>query len=262
MLYFPQLASGAVGQFPVVKNVVQRTITNVLPDGSTVKYADPGAPLVQWQLQFQGLADSEVAMLQQFFAACEGQLNAFTFTDPLSNLLLWSEDLTQPEWEASTLLQFSTGVTDPNGGTSATQITNPTGADLTVQQTIAAPGWYWYVFSAYVQGQAGVNISLLRQAGGISSPSVYAMGSAWQRISLSGQTSTTGETVTVGVTIPAGQSVTVFGFQLEPQPMASPYKPSYETGGVYTDAHFGSDTFTVTTSAPDQNQCKLTITAH
>lgn len=262
MLYFPQLASGAVGQFPVVKNVIQRTITNVLPDGSTVKYADPGAPMVQWQLQFQGLADSEIAMLQQFFAACEGQLNAFTFTDPLSNLLLWSEDLTQPAWEASTLLQFSTGVPDANGGMSATQITNPTGADLAVQQTIAAPGWYWYAFSAYVQSLTGVNISLLRQAGDISSPNAYATGSSWQRVTLSGQTSTTAESVTVGIMIPAGQSVIVFGFQLEPQPTASPYKPSYETGGVYTDAHFGSDKFAVTTSAPNQNQCKLTITAH
>lgn len=262
MLYFPQLVSGAVGQFPVIKNVIQRTITNVLPDGSTVKYADPGAPLVQWQLQYQGLADSEIGTLQQFFAVCEGQLNVFTFTDPLSNLLLWSEDLTQPEWQASTLLQFSTGAPDPNGGTSATQVTNPTGADMTVQQTIAAPGWYCYALSVYVQSQTGANISLLRQAGGIASPSVYATGSAWQRISLSGQTSTTGETVTAGITIPAGQSVTVFGFQLEPQPIASAYKSSYETGGVYTDAHFADDGFTVTTSAPNQNQCKLTITAH
>ena len=262
MLYFPQLASGAVGQYPVSKNLVQRTITNTLPDGSVVKYADPGAPFVQWNLQFQGLADSEAALLQQFFATCEGQLNAFTFTDPLSNLLLWSEDLTQPAWQASTLLQFIASASDPNGGTSATQITNPTGADLTIQQTISAPGWYSYAFSVYVQSQAGVTVTLLRQTGGVSSTSLCTAGPAWQRASLIGQTNTIAATVTVGVTIPAGQSVTVFGFQLEPQPAVSPYKPSYETGGVYANAHFSGDTLAVTTTAPNRNQCTLTITAH
>jgi hypothetical protein len=262
MLHFPQFASGAVGQYPVSKSLVQRTITNTLPDGSTVKYADPGAPFVHWNLQFEGLSDSEAALLQQFFAICEGQLNAFTFTDPLGNLLVWSEDLTQPAWQASTLLQFVTGAPDPNGGTSATQITNPTGADLTVQQTIGAPGWYSYCFSAYVQSQSGVTVSLVRQAGGISNTNPYPAGSLWQRVTLIGQTSTTAETVTVGITIPAGQSVTVFGLQLEPQAGASPYKPSFETGGVYTKAHFSGDTLAVTTTAPNRNQCSLTITAH
>ncbi|HLN01684.1 MAG TPA: hypothetical protein VK335_20515 [Bryobacteraceae bacterium] len=244
------------------KSLVQRTITNTLPDGSTVKYADPGAPFMQWNLQFQGLSDSEAALLQQFFAICEGQLNAFTFTDPLGNLLVWSEDFTQPAWQTSTLLQFVTGAADPNGGTSATQVTNPTGADLTVQQTIRAPGWYSYCFSAYVQSQSGVTVCLLREAGGISNTSLYTAGVSWQRVTLMGQTSTTAETVTVGITIPAGQSVTMFGFQLEPQPGVSPYKPSYETGGVYTNAHFSGDTLAVTTTAPDRNQCTLTITAH
>jgi len=262
MLYFPQLVSGAVGQYPVSKNLIQRTITNTLPDGSVVKYADPGAPFVQWTLQFQGLADSEVALLQQFFVTCEGQLSAFTFTDPLGNLLLWSEDLTQPSWEKSTLLQLTTGASDPNGGTSATLITNPTGADLSVQQSISAPGWYCYCFSAYLQSQTPVNVSLERQTGGITSTSQCTTGGSWQRASLSGQTNTTADTVTVGVTVPAGKAVSVFGFQLEAQPAMSPYKPSFETGGVYTNAHFSGDALAVTTMAPNRNQCTLAITAH
>lgn len=262
MLYFPQLASGAVGQYPVSKNVIQRTITNTLPDGSVIKYADPGAPFVQWTLQYQGLADSEIALLQQFFATCEGQLNAFTFTDPLGNLLLWSEDLTQPAWQGSTLLRLATGAVDPNGGTAATQVTNPTGADITIQQMISAPGWYSYALSVYVQSQTGANVGLVRQTGGISITNLCSAGDAWQRASLIGQTSTTADTVTVGITIPAGQSVTVFGFQLEAQPAMSPYKPNYETGGLYTNAHFSGDAFAVTTTAPNRNQCTLTITAH
>ncbi len=262
MLYFPQLTSGALGQYPVSKTVSQRAITNTLSDGHAVRYADPGAGVVQWELQYQGLADSEVTSLSEFFAACEGQLHAFTFADPLGNLLLWSEDLTQTEWQVDASLELTTGLADPNGGASATELTNPTGEDLTVKQTIASPGWYNYAFSVYVQGQPGKSVSLLRKAGGITSANAYPAGSTWQRITLSGQTDTTGESVAAGITIPAGQSARVFGFQLEPQPAASPYKPSYETNGIYTNAHFASDTFAVTTSGPNRNQCTLSIMAH
>lgn len=262
MLYFPQLASGAVGQYPVSKHLIQRTITNTLPNGSVIKYADPCAPSVQWNLPFQGLSDSEIALLQQFFETCEGQLNAFTFADPLSNLLLWSEDLTQPAWERSALIQLAPGVSDPNGGTSAIRVTNPTGVDLTIQQSISAPGWYCYTFSFYVQSQTALNVSLERQTGGIANTSVYTSTTAWQRASLTGQTNTTADVVTVGVTLPAGQSVTMFGFQLEAQPAVSPYKPNYEKSGIYNNAHFSGDTLGVTTTAPNRNQCTLTITAH
>src|ERR1700686_2467421 len=118
MLYFPQLTSGATGHYPISKRSVQRTIVNQMPDGRTVKHADSGASLLQWHLQSQDLADTELAVLQQFFADCEGQLNAFTFADPLGNLLSWSEALSEPAWQASSLLQISGGVADPNGGTS------------------------------------------------------------------------------------------------------------------------------------------------
>lgn len=262
MLYFPQLPSGAVAQYPATKNTTQRTIVNTLPDGSTVKYVDSGASSVAWQLQFQSLADSEVAVLQEFFASCEGQLNAFTFADPTGNLLAWSEDLTQPAWQASTLLQIVGGISDPTGGTSATQVTNPTGADLTVLQTVNAPGWYCYCFSVYVQSQSGVNVTLQRQAGGSSSATSFPTENSWQRIQLSGQTQTTANSVTVGITIPTGQTIDVFGFQLEPQPAASAYKSSYSTGDVYANAHFTTDTLAVTTSAPNCNQCTLSVAAY
>jgi hypothetical protein len=66
MPYFPQLSSGATGQYPVQKRRTERTIINQLPDGHTVKFADAGAEQVEWQLTFQDLTDSEIAGLQQF----------------------------------------------------------------------------------------------------------------------------------------------------------------------------------------------------
>src|ERR1700682_5142421 len=165
MLYFPQLSSGATGQYPINKRRSQRTIVNHLPDGHVIKFSDPGATFVQWQLSFHDLSDSEIATLQQFFTACEGQLNRFTFLDPAGNLLAWSSDLSQSVWQASTLLQITGGIADPNGGSAAIRITNPSASELTLQQGINAPGWFTYCFSGYVRSQSVATISLSRQAG-------------------------------------------------------------------------------------------------
>jgi hypothetical protein len=261
MPYFPQLPSGATGQYPIQKRRIERTVINQLPDGHAVKFADAGAEQAAWQLTFQDLTDSEIANLQQFFSACEGQLHGFTFLDPLGNLLVWSEGLNQPAWEASTLLQLTARIDDPNGGTGATRIVNPTGSDLGVQQSVNAPGGLVYCFSVYVRSQNGVSISLFRQTIDASDSHSYVAQATWSRISLSGSLSTAAGSVTVGITVPAGQSVDVYGFQLEPQPAASPYKSSFSASGVYANAHFNQDAFTVTTTGPNRNQCTLTVSA-
>ena len=261
MLAFPQLLSGAVAQFPIKKHCTQRTIVNTLTDGHMVKLADTGATLSQWQLMYQNLGDAEIDILQQFFATCEGQLNAFTFLDPLSNLLAWSETLNQGVWEASTLLQMTAGIADPTGGTAATRLTNPTGADLTLQQTINAPGWFSYCFSLYVRSQGSTGAALFLQGGTASINRSYALGTDWNRIAISGKLTTTTGTLSAGIVIPAGQSVDVFGLQLEPQPAASTYKRSLSASGVYANAHFRDDAFAYTTSAPNSHACVLTIMA-
>ena len=261
MLYFPQLQSGATGQYPIKKRRIERTIVNQLPDGRTVKFADSGAEAVQWRLSYQGLADAEIDALRQFFSSCEGELNVFTFLDPLGNLLAWSEDLSQAGWQVSGLLQVSSGIDDPNGGTNASRVMNPTGSDLTVQQTLNVPGWFTYSFSLYVRGQGGGDASLFRQAGAASDNGSYVLQPNWNRISLGGSLNTTQESVAVGIVIPAGQVVDVFGFQLEPQPVPSAYKQSFSASGVYPNAHFNADTFPVTTTGPNRNQCTVTIAA-
>src|SRR5579872_845441 len=186
MLYFPQLWSGATGQYPISKTGVQRTIVSAAPDGHGFKLADSGAAQVQWQLQYQSLTDAEIDALEQFFLACEGQLNAFKFADPVGNLLAWSEALAQPVWETTTLLQVTGGIPDPNGGTLASRLTNPTGTDLTLEQAVNAPGWYFYCFSVYVRSQTGTGVSLVRTAGTATNSRSYATQAAWGRISSGG----------------------------------------------------------------------------
>jgi len=259
MAHFPQMSSAATGQYPIHKRRIERTIINQLPDGHTVKFADAGAQQIDWQLTFQDLTDSEIAALQQFFLACEGQLNGFTFLDPLDNLLVWSEALNEAAWEASTLLQLTPGIDDPTGGANATRVVNPTGSDLSVQQSVSAPGELVYCFSAFIRSQNGVPISLFRQTADASDSRSYTARAMWNRISLSGSLSTAANSITAGITVPAGKSVDVYGFQLEPQPAASPYKWTLSSGGVYSNAHFSQDALTVTTTGPNRNQCTLTV---
>jgi len=262
MLYFPQLSSGATGQYPIRKRAISRTIVNRAPDGRTIKYPDAGATLLEWQLTFQDLHDSEIDALQQFFAACEGRLNAFTFLNPVDNLLAWSEALDQPAWEASTLLQLTAGISDPKGGSAATRVTNPTASDLTLQQAINAPGWFSYCFSVYVRGQIANSVSLYLGAGAANVNGARQVQPNWSRIALSGKQNTTAESTAAGIIVPAGQSLDIFGLQLEPQPAASPYKRTFSADGVYASAHFSEDTLDVTTTAPNHHSCTLTITAH
>ena len=261
MLYFPQLLSGATAQYPIQKRSIKRTIVNQTPGGRVVKFSDSGAAYQEWQLAYHDLDDSDVAVFQQFIMACEGQLNGFTFLDPTGNLLAWSGAMEQPVWEASSLLQItSTGIDDPLGGLAAARITNPTGLDLAIQQTINAAGWFTYCFSVYVRGQVGLSITVSLTTGTALVNRAYVAQTDWNRITLRGKLTTTAETITAGLTIPAGQSVEVFGPQLEAQPSASPYKQTFSESGVYPNVHLREDIFSFTTTGTNRHNCTLNVT--
>src|SRR5579871_5110583 len=109
MLIYPQLASGALSQFPIKRQRRLRTVTNLAADGSSVKLADTHGAYVEWNLEYAGLTDAELGSLEQFFAAAEGSLNAFTFLDPTDNLLAWSNELTNAAFVKGTLLTLTGG---------------------------------------------------------------------------------------------------------------------------------------------------------
>src|SRR5258708_40136216 len=110
MLYYPQLSTGAVSQFPMTRRTPVPSISNLLPSGDTIRMSDPGAAVVRWRLRYSNLADEEWAPLDQLFEAAQGRLATFTFLDPMDNLLMWSEDWTRPVWSSDPLLQVSAGV--------------------------------------------------------------------------------------------------------------------------------------------------------
>src|ERR1039458_4177701 len=116
MLLYPQLAPGARSQFPVQRRHRLRTLVNTAADSTAIKLADPGAETVEWQLNYAALSDAELAALLQFFSAAEGTLNSFTFLDPAANLFAWSNDLSNPVWDAGPFLSSTGEQADPVGG--------------------------------------------------------------------------------------------------------------------------------------------------
>jgi hypothetical protein len=248
---YPQLTTAAYSQFPLRKQRRTRTVTNMAADGSSIKLADPNGAVTEWQLQYEGLSDTELSNLQQFFAATEGSLNGFTFLDPAGNLLAWSEDLTNAVWEAGSFLAIAGGVTDPLGGINAFNLTNSGEGVQSVTQTLNVPAGYIYSLSVYVQAAQPTTVTLLLG----SNSAQRTGGPSWTRISVTGSGDPTAASILFGVELPPGV-IGVFGPQVEVQAEPSAYQKS-TTGGVYQDARFGDDTFSFATT--DVNKHSVTV---
>src|SRR5580658_6320488 len=194
---YPQLTTGAYSQFPLRKQRRTRTVTNMAADGSSIKLADPNGALTEWQLRYEGLSDTELSNLQQFFAAAEGSLNGFTFLDPAGNLLAWSEDLTNAVWKAGPFLASAAGVTDPFGESRAFHLTNSGEGAQSITQTLNVPTGYIYTLSVYVQATQPTTVTLL--LGSISFQTTA--GPTWTRISVTGSGDPTAASIVFGIEI-------------------------------------------------------------
>ena len=98
MLYYPQLTTGSIAQYPITRRNIRRTVVNALADGTQITMGDSGAAAVNWTLRYSHLTAIELNALQQLFASTYGRWQTFTFLDPTDNLLNWSEDLSQADW--------------------------------------------------------------------------------------------------------------------------------------------------------------------
>ncbi len=261
MAYFPQLVTGAAGQFPAKRRTVRRTVVNEAADGRVLKLTDAAASAVEWDLELKGLTDAEWGAIEMLFEAVEGRLGTFAFLDPFDNLLKWSEDLTASVWAAGLGLALTAGVADPFGGTGATSVANTGAGAAAVSQSINAPGWYSYAVSVYARSAAATQVTLYQSAGGDLASHTFDIGPVWRRIEYGAQFANSEENVQFGAGVPAGSTVELFGFQAEPQVRASGYKKTTSRSGIYANATFAEDTLARTTSGLNNNSCSLRIRA-
>jgi hypothetical protein len=258
-LSFPQLSSGALAQYPIRRRTTLRTIKNILADGSMILLPDPGAGQLSWQLSYSDLRAADMNALQDHFQACAGPLRSFIFLDPTENLLTYSADLTGPSWITPAGVTIESGLPDPLGGAAAFRIINGGSATQEIVQTLTAPVNYQYCLSVYATSTGGGTCSLARSGTAVQQLSVYQVKSNWSRIFSSGRLNDTGTDLSVAISLAAGQSISLFGPQLEPQIAPSRFRPTYSRAGVYTSAHWAVQELVFTADAPNLFSTSFTI---
>ena len=261
MRHFPQLSTGALAQFPLTAIRRTRTVMNEAADGSIATLADASADRITWTLHYVGLSDVEVAALESLFVDVRGRKDTFVFLDPTSNLLRWSEDLAQPVWSADPMLAVSR--VDDAGwiGAATFAIVNAGQSEQRIAQELPASGDLHYCLSFYARSAAPVQIAAETAAAGAKVSSICRVRSEWQRFSASGRAAQKTDAVRYSIIIPAGASVEATGIQVEAQPTASSYKPTYSRGGVYGEARFADDELRIRTDGVNNHSTTVRVTA-
>jgi hypothetical protein len=261
MLVFPQLVTGASSLYPLKKVHMARTVINVLGDGARVAYQDADAPTVEWNLDLKGLSRVEADRIDVLFAAVSGQWGLFTFLDPAGNLLAYSEEFGNTVWTNGPLIQLVAGITDPNGGTAATRVTNSGQAGQLVAQVLEVPGDFQYSISVWARTQGGSKASLSASTAGASASLQIAPSGTWRRFSMPISLNQQTANVTFGVQLDPGAQVDLFGMQVEAQIGPSDYKRTGEGGGVYSRARFLSDSLSIRAQGTDSYDAVVRIFA-
>jgi len=254
MSFFPQIGTGSIAQFPVGRSRRWRSIVNQMEDGEVIMLPDATAGQIQWKLSYQDLVASEVQSLSNLFSASQGEFAAFTFIDPLANLLGWSESLSQSAWQAG-LLQTAAGVTDPLGTLRASSVTNPSPGTQALQQSLGVSGDYVACFSVYLRSNTAGTVTLQRDGTALA----VAVSSAWQRVFVNGKGVSGDGQSTFSLALPAGLTIDVWGLQVEAQPYASAYKLTSAALGIYEETYFGGDELTITSTDVGFSSCEITL---
>src|SRR4051794_19790434 len=213
MIVYPQLATGALVQYPFRKTYLRRTIVNSRLDGTLEKLADSGAAYVRWTLAYRGLTDTEWEQLDQLFHYAEGRLRTFVFLDPFDNLLKFSDDLSQGTWSRDPNIDVGSTTTDPLGGAAAQSVSNQSAVIGRVHQTVSAPGSLRYCFSFFMRSVGRTAVTGYISAGSETQVTEAFADERWQRLECSFQMSSDSDTVQFGLELNPNTSIEVFGFQ-------------------------------------------------
>ncbi|MEZ5353026.1 MAG: hypothetical protein R2762_10355 [Bryobacteraceae bacterium] len=259
MLYFPQLTTLTVAQYPVNKERSARTILNETIEGRITIFQDFSSLPVRWDLSFTGLTQAERSALEDLFAQSEGRLRPFVFADPLRNLLARSEELDQAPWQSDPLLQLTPGLADPTGGNRAVRVLNIGAGLQSLGQSIELPGDYYCSFSIHVRAASPATIELARLAGSERQSSMVEAGPAWRRVQFGSKLVSSAAPTRFEVTVASGESIELFGAQVDAQPSPGSYSRTAAASGIHTKARFAQDQLVVMADSVDSFSARVTI---
>ena len=248
MNWFPQIGAGSVAQFPVTRSRTWRAIANTLESGQRTTLPDAPAGQIQWKLSYQDLTTVEVQRLVDLFATSQGEFGAFSFIDPLANLLGWSGDLAQTAWQVG-LLQTVLGTEG------ASSVTNPSPGTQTLLQTLGVPGNYVACFSAYLRSDTPGTATLQRDGTQVT----VHVGSMWQRAYVNGLGTSSAAQSSFSIGLSAGQTIYIRGLQVEAQPYPSAYKQTSAALGIYEETYFGNDELKITSTGVGLSSCAISL---
>lgn len=254
MNWCPQIGGGSIAQFPVRRRRTWHSIANDLENGERISLPDLPSGRIEWRLSYRDLSDEEAASLRTLFIASKGSFNAFAFADPLANLLAWSEDLTQPDWQAG-LLNLVSGAGDPEGTQKAWTISNSSPGTQSLSHAVGIPGEYVACFSAWIRSATAGQVTLQRDA----VQAVSTIGPAWKQVFVSGAGIAGASHSVASLALAAGQTLDVWGLQFEAQPYSSQYKPTAEVTGIYPETYFAKDELTMTSTGAGLTDCEITL---
>lgn len=258
MLVYPQLTTGATVEYPLDKQRYFRVIDSKMEDGSLVKAFDAKGTYLRWVLRYRDLSDQEAQALEAFFAEAQGKSFSFAFLDPTANLLAWTEDFSQPNWQA-TGLTFENGVTDPLGTTRATRVHFLTGPTAQLAQISPIPGLVHACFSVYLRADTPCDVTLTRSAGTQSSTAVVTATPDWRRHQITGFFPGTADDSVFQISAAATAVIDIFGPQVEAQINPSPYIISTARSGVYQNARFDMKQMDINVAGFNRNECVVAI---
>ncbi len=82
MIAFPLLKTGVVLQYPATRMIQNPTCVLSFLDGTEQRFPLYRSPLRKWTIRLDLLDENEMAALEDFFLAEQGQAGNFAFTDP------------------------------------------------------------------------------------------------------------------------------------------------------------------------------------
>lgn len=261
-LFFPQLTSGAIVQYPFRRSRQFRTIRNILRDGSLISLPDFDASALTWELEFSGISKQEMASLKALFDATTGRWQAFGFIDPTSNMFAWSSDLNRASWNRSSLIQVAGGQPDPFGGNNAFRITNNGQSLSEFSQTVNAPASYVYCVSGYLRTGSFDEVLILRRGSSGSQTVGIEISTDWRRLKHAVQLVDGGDTFTCGFSLVPGQSIVVYGLQLEAQLSSSAYRSTTAQSAIYPECFWAEDHIDFTAVGPNSFSTSVRIETH
>jgi hypothetical protein len=261
-LFYPQLKTGAVAQYPIRKVAVTRAVSNVLPGGGILLCPDDAASRTIWNFEYAGVSKEELSVLQNFFEICDGPLKPFTFLDPTGNLLSASSNFLDDAWQLSSAAKILGTSAGPLPNLAAFTLVNNGQTIQELEQTLDIPASYHYCCSMYVSSATSQPVTLFRRSPYAEETALFNAGPEWKRVWTAGNLQDQSTGLSIGLKLSPGQHLSIAAAQLEAQPSVSPYRNSSQTGGdIYPNAHWALEELKVRHLGPNSVNVSVSIEA-